>query len=404
MEAAGRGGGEEEKVQDAVREDTAQEAAKEEDTMKEDMAENGTASLMIRVALMTTGYLSYYHPSVTVSVQGSETTYTPESPELSDGFLTLKDDRGIEVLSIDRQEGHPVYEGALEIQKREEGLLIINELPLETYLEAVVPSEMPSSFEQEALMAQAVCARTYACKQMEESRMADYGADVDDSVSYQVYHNIAPQESTSQAVKNTKGEVLCQDGELIQAYYFSTSAGATSTDEVWGAKEAASYLKSVACTFDSTQPWSSWSVTLPWTKLESSAGMLPGCSGSLKMLEIEKKSMSKAVTGLRVITEGGSCLISDEYEIREFLSPSGCTITEKDGSQTEGGVLLPSAYFSMEVTPGESVFLQGGGYGHGVGMSQNAANEMAKEGYTYEEILDYFFKDVELEDVSRISS
>ena len=76
---------------------------------------------------------------------------------------------------------------------------MINELPLETYLEAVVPSEMPSGYHKEALKAQAVCARTYAWKQMQEGRLSKYGADVDDSVNYQVYQNIAPQQATSEA-------------------------------------------------------------------------------------------------------------------------------------------------------------------------------------------------------------
>ena len=62
----------------------------------------------------------------------------------------------------------------------------------------------------------------------------------------------------------------------------------------------------------------------------------------------------------------------------------------------KGGALLPSAYITMEVTPREKVCISGKGYGHGVGMSQSAADVMAQEGYTYEEILHYFFENVEL--------
>ena len=104
-------------------------------------------------------------------------------------------------------------------------------------------------------MAQAVCARTYAWKQMQGEGVSGYPADVDDSVSYQVYGNIQPQESTSEAVEETKGLILTREGEPIEAYYFSTSAGATSTDEIWGAEEAAPYLKSVVCEFDENSPW-----------------------------------------------------------------------------------------------------------------------------------------------------
>lgn len=371
----------------------------------------------IRVILMDTGYQSYYHPYVTVAVpQGDceeKTTYTPDSPELAETPLLIPEQEGgIKVLSIERQQGNPVYSGSLEIQNTPDGLLLINELPLETYLESVVPSEMPSSYAKEALKAQAVCARTYALRQMQEASLKKYGADVDDSVRFQVYGNIPPQESTTTAVQETAGQVLCQDGELIQAYYFSTSSGATSTDEIWGAEEAASYLKAVACEFDENEPWSSWTVTIPWQTLsersreypletESGEEISSDISGELKALEITRKNQSGAVTGLHVITDGGSFQLTEEYSIREFLSPAGCTVTEKDGSSTEGGTLLPSAYFIMETIPGEAVMIQGRGYGHGVGMSQTAANQMALQEYTYQEILDYFFKDVEITRVGK---
>ncbi len=350
----------------------------------------------IRVVLMDSSYESYYHPSVTVLTQGERKTYTPQSDALLEGPLILpEEEEGICVESLQRQEGAPVYQGTLEIHKREQGLVLVNELPLEEYLKAVVPSEMPSTYEKEALMAQAVCARTYACKQMEEGRMKEYGGDVDDSVNFQVYGNIASRESTAQAVELTRGKVLCQDGMLIQAYYFSTSPGVTSTDEVWGATEAASYLKSVTCAFDQESPWSAWQVSIPWDVLKERAKNWLG-EDTLKTLEITRKNQSGAVTGLRMAGENQEHTLQEEYSIREFLSPKGISLTQKNGNTEEGGNLLPSAYFTMDVVPDTEVRIQGKGYGHGVGMSQNAANEMALEGYSYEEILRYFFNNVEI--------
>lgn len=360
--------------------------------------ESGVENPDIRVLLMDSNYETYYHPSATVRVNGETMTFDESSPELAEGSLLLAGkEKGIEILSIERAENPPVCKGTLEIKKTERGLLLINQLPLETYLEAVVPSEMPASYEIEALKAQAVCARTYARKHMEEKGLeAEYGADVDDSVNYQVYANFLPKERSSRAVKETAGQVLRQNGELISAYYFSTSAGATSTDEIWGADQAAPYLKSVSCSFDAAEPWSRWNVEIPWGTIKERAGTLEGCSGQLQALQIVKKNQSGAVTGLRVTTEGGSFLLSQEYEIRQFLSPKGCTITEMDGSKTEGGGLLPSAYFTLESVPENCFMITGSGYGHGVGMSQTAANAMAKEGYTCEEILNYFFKNIQI--------
>lgn len=355
---------------------------------------------MIRVLLMDSGYESYYHPSVSLVYDGQEKVYDLESLETGAEPVTITPrEGGIQITSIQRQDGNPVYEGSLKISRREEGILLVNELPLETYLEAVVPSEMPSGYEKEALKAQAVCARTYAWKQIQEEKLADYGADVDDSVNYQVYQNIAPQETTTEAVKETEGKILCQDGEPVEAYYFSTSAGVTSTDEIWGAEEAASYLKSVPCAFDAEEPWSWWQVEIPWKNLEQRAGAHFGRDTALLSVSVTKKEESGAVTGLEVATDMGAFLLEEEYAIREFLSPEGCIITEKDGSTTEGGSLLPSSYFQAEAAPGTSLLLTGGGYGHGVGMSQNGANQMAAQGYTCEEILDYFFKDVEIMEI-----
>lgn len=351
----------------------------------------------IRVLLMTTDHQSYFHPSVTVIRNGKEQIYTPETLKVSGERIKIPAHKGgIQVTSIQRQCGNPVYQGNLEIVSRSEGLTIINEVPLETYLEAVVPSEMPSSYEKEALKAQAVCARTYAWKQIQEGRLKELEADVDDSVNFQVYQNISPQKASSEAVKETQGKILCQNGEPVQAYYFSTSAGVTSTDEIWGAQQPAPYLKSVVCEFDSKQPWSRWETVIPWGNLEKRARELTGTSGELLSAAVTEKSESGAVTGLQVVTEDDSFMLEEEYEIRQFLSPSGCVITERDGTETSGGALLPSAYITLEAEPGEHVRITGEGYGHGVGMSQNGANEMAKEGYSCEEILNYFFREIEI--------
>lgn len=351
----------------------------------------------IRVLLMDSGYDTYQHTKVSVLIQGKAVSYTAEDLGKPGEIITLDGgDEGITVTSIQRNYGNPTYKGILKIKKAEnqEALYLINELPLETYLEGVVPSEMPSSYHQEALKAQAVCARTYAWKQMENSCLEKYGADVDDSVNFQVYQNQAQAETTDDAVACTKGQVMTHNGELIQAYYFSTSAGTTSTDQIWGADSAAPYLKSVACRFDQDQPWGSWKVDIPWEKLADSTALYN--KGKLQGLLVTKKSESGAVTGLTVNTDLGSFLVEGEYDVRSFLTPAGCQIIQHDGSTTAGGNLLPSAYFTMEQKAGSVVYIRGKGYGHGVGMSQSGADQMAAEGFTWREILEYFFNEIQI--------
>ena len=337
---------------------------------------------------------------VTVAYNGREIRY--EAEELQKQKTTIRipaQKDGICIQSLKRQDGAPVYHGSMELIPDEQGILLVNELCLEEYLKGVVPSEMPSSYSLEALKAQAVCARTYAWKQIQEGRLTEYDADVDDSVSFQVYGNVRPQDSTTHAVEETKGQIICQNGEAIDAYYFSTSAGVTSTDEIWGAAKAASYLKSVPCKFDEREPWSRWSVEIPWENIEKRAEAYQDKKDALTAITVNARNESGAVTDLTVSMKEDSFELKNEYEIRQFFSPEGCTITEKDGTETEGGKLLPSAYFELEMKKGESVKITGGGYGHGVGMSQTAANVMAEEGYDYRIILDYFFKNITIENL-----
>ena len=94
----------------------------------------------------------------------------------------------------------------------EEGMTVINELPMESYLCRVVPSEMPASYEMEALKAQAVCARSYAVRQMQDYAYPEYQAHVNDSVEYQVYNNSYPADTATQAVKDTTGQVVWYQG------------------------------------------------------------------------------------------------------------------------------------------------------------------------------------------------
>ena len=173
---------------------------------------------LIRVLIMDSEHRSYYHQSVSLIWQGQEYVFGGESCGEEALSCTFEGGtEGIQISSVQREQGAPIYRGSIKITKKPEGFLVVNTLPLEMYLEAVVPSEMPSSYPLEALKAQAVCARTYAWKQLKEKKLETYGADVDDSVNFQVYNNIGLEESTTQAVEETKGRILSQNGKPIEA-------------------------------------------------------------------------------------------------------------------------------------------------------------------------------------------
>lgn len=333
----------------------------------------------IRVLLMTTGYGGYFHDTV---------DYV-ENPE----------DGTFQILSIERDCGNPVYKGTLEIKETAQGYLLINEVPIETYVKNVVPSEMPSSYESEALKVQAICARTYAYRQMKEKRLEEYGADVDDSVSFQVYNNQNANEKTNQAVEDTKGMIMTYEDEPIDAYFFSTSSGATSTDEVW-MEETAPCLKCIVTEYDANMPWYRWSVTFPVDKIEEQLSQSGHKIGSLKEIHILEKSQGGAVIRCEFVGSEGVAKVENEYIIRSILSPKGLNIIRQDESVVTDFQMLPSAYFSIvEVYEEERLAgftFQGGGYGHGVGLSQNGANEMAKQGFTCFDILNYYYDGFEI--------
>ena len=379
----------------------------------------------IQVLLMTNGYESYYHTEIIVQAQGNyeiqgnltgilkngETMKLQrESPEFSGSSVKLlpeNPENRLKVLSLTRGQGNPAYRGSLTVYEDENGFRMVNELPLEQYLCAVVPSEMPSSYPKEALKAQAVCARTYAVVQMQAQKRKDLGAQVDDSVSFQVYGNSQEAESSNEAVKATEGKILLNQGMPITAYYFSTSHGKTSTDEVWEASAPSAYLKSVACTYDASEPWFQWQTEISMEKLLENAKNMYGEISKVQGLEIKETGEGDAVLNLVLQTDQGMREIRSEYDIRSLLAPSGNPVIRQDGSSVKGGTLLPSAYFTLEESRGGDGNLQGykivgGGYGHGVGMSQNGAKGMAQAGKSYQEILSYFYQEVELGNVQDV--
>ena len=177
----------------------------------------------IRVLIMDNGFKQIFHDTIELTAncdgeliyekengenqessfkKGDTFSYEASDKKLENGRMILKpeDSEGITVTSLERGQGQPTYSGSIEVKAEEGGLVLINELYLEDYLKKVVPSEMPASYEKEALKAQAVCARTYAYRQIQGNAYGQYGAHVDDSTNFQVYNNISTSERTDQAV------------------------------------------------------------------------------------------------------------------------------------------------------------------------------------------------------------
>lgn len=396
----------------------------------------------IRVLLMNTNFQSIFHPLVILRAQsglilksgdestqvppGAEVVIKPEDDRLKAGRIvvsTVDKDDTISISSIKRSSGTPSYGGTIEIKKEAQGLTLINELYLEDYLARVVPSEMPDRYELEALKAQAVCARTYAYRQIQSNAYSQYGAHVDDSTRFQVYNNVKSSPKTEQAVRETYGKMIFYQDVPIEAFYFSTSCGHTTDGSIWGS-DPTNYPYLDGCllsdgrgvlnlstnaafeafikdkdypSYDSAYPMYRWETTVTNQELEEEITAV----GTILNISVTQRGVGGIVKQVRVEGAGGISTINGEAQVRAKLGNPNMKIIRKNGSVIKNLQSLPSAYIAIdnEGVDDKNVTtfrIYGGGYGHGVGMSQNGAQTMAVQGKTYEEILRFFYKDVEV--------
>lgn len=395
-----------------------------ETELPENNLEEPEESDCIRVLIQSDDFVSSFQEKVTVvclnasvvqeedgsreCAAGESFSFSGEDEQKTGEIITFSgvDGEGkFQLTGLKRGYENPVYDGKLELHKTDEGYLVINELPLESYLTRVVPSEMPAYYPLEALKAQAVCARTYALRQKENSRMEDgIPADVDDSVSYQVYNNQPTAENCTRAVEETKGQVLTKAGELLETLYYSTSCGIDLSRNLSDEAVFCAFLETDNETdYEREEPWYRWSTYFSMeelTKLALEAGFEK--IGDVKALLPGEREESGRLSELTIEGSDGIKSVEGEYRIRKFLNPTESGVTLQDGSKGTDLGMLPSAYFYLMPVYEEETLcgyqVTGGGYGHGNGLSQNGAKHMAEAGVDYQKILTYYYGEIELHD------
>ena len=442
----------------------------------------------IRVLLQSGNYNGRYHDSVLLSADceytlrygeeeerhgsgegitiDADSSYFKENERIT---LTLAVNTGkITLHSIQRGREQTDYRGSMEIIKTEEGLVVINELLLEEYLYGVVPSEMPASYPPESLKAQAVCARTYAYRNMEKAGLPELGAHVDDSTAFQVYGNTDEKAETTAAVKATKGELLLYEGEPVNAYYYSTSCGYGTDMRAWNGSEADTlpYLQARSICqggaeivtasgqttatptpeeiqeeslfaqfimqeqtdfFESEEAWYRWKYIVDEVDVEEIerrlaeryalqpqfiltktgeddySSLQTEKIGDLKEISIVGRTAGGNAAELLIEGSEKTYLVMTEYNIRCILNSGQHPVIRQDGSEVASATLLPSAFFTITTAKENGKVtgysITGGGYGHGIGMSQNGARQMALAGMSGEEILAFFYNGSYLETI-----
>lgn len=271
-----------------------------------------------------------------------------------------------------------VVTGTIQVLPRGKGLLVVNEVDLEEYVKGVVPSEMSPSWHLEALKAQAVAARSYALYQrmMNAGREYDLMAGTQDQM-YRGRNRV--EQRVQEAVEATRGLVLTHRNAPILAAFSSTAAGPTEDAiNVWS--KDLPYLKGVDCPFDANSPYYQWRVAIKIQELEASlkrSGMVVGTIASVTPFTF---SRAGRVTALRILHSQGELILRGE-ELRRAV----------------GYTAIPSALFEVE-SVGREVVLVGRGAGHGVGLCQWGAKELAELGYPFGSILQYYFPGTQLQE------
>ncbi|MEG1888860.1 MAG: SpoIID/LytB domain-containing protein [Lachnospiraceae bacterium] len=335
------------------------------------------------------------------------------------------------------------YRGTFYIYRYKEGYVVVNHLGIEDYLCGVVTSEMPECFHIEALKAQAVCARSYVYSQITAGDYANLKAHIDDSTRYQAYNIQNENQKSCEAIAATKGEVLTYNNKIATAYYFSTSCGVTSDYKFWelpkkkfGYLQEASlgrnknlsknkkfeeFIQRRANAYDQDAPYYRWkgvwkpntyrfvikaaiaerklaapdTVEIHWNKKENATADLSSIGNFVGIKNI-KREKSGGIHSLTLVYENGKVELKSEYTIRFVIGTGVPTVTLKNHTK-QASSLLPSAYCMFRKKQDGSYEIRGGGFGHGIGMSQYGADQMGKEGFSYKEILHFYYDGVKLE-------
>lgn len=260
------------------------------------------------------------------------------------------------------------YRGGITLVRSDRGLTAVNNVNLEHYLYSVLGAEMSSNWPIEALKAQAVAARSYALYQREQRGNSTY--DLGDTQAWQVYKGVETEaQSTHAAVEATAGQVMVYNGKIIEAFFHSSSGGHTeNVEDVW--TEPRAYLRGVP-DYDRGAPVYEWSTSISVPQISN---LISGV-GNVVGMQPEQTTQTGRVIAMRVIGDSGQKVVDGE-DIQKLLG-------------------LKSNRFSIQKANG--IFqVYGRGFGHGVGLSQWGAHNLAMSGANYQQMLYHYYQNASL--------
>ena len=308
------------------------------------------------------------------------------------------------------------YRGVIKLKVKSGKILIMNIIAMDKYLYGVLGREMSESFPIEALKAQSIAARNYAILSM--GRHSSDGFDLCNGVHCQAYGGVDSEgEKIRRAVDETSGKLLYHNGQVVACYYYSSNGGYTeSSENVWVA--SLGHLKGKPDPFEipSRIPNYYWTNTFTAEQIKNNLASKGIDIGDIVDVRVKSVSSNKHVTELVFVgTKGEKSYKKDNIRAAfpQSLRSTLFTVSKGGGSSvnvlTGNGINVRDVVGTSYVLSGNGLHtitggggnngeytISGSGYGHGVGMSQYGAMFMAEQGYTYIDILKFYFTDVEI--------
>ncbi|MCM8800497.1 MAG: SpoIID/LytB domain-containing protein [Candidatus Omnitrophica bacterium] len=272
------------------------------------------------------------------------------------------------------------FRGSIELIINHYGrLLVVNHIELEDYIKGILYHEVSHYWPQEALKAQAIACRSFALYKREENKLQDF--DVTCDVYSQIYGGRTSERlRTNRAVEETKGMVLTYNGRLLPAYYHATCGGKTEDASlVWNIDIFP--LKGINCNFCKESPHFKWHAVLSLNEIRKKLNQAGYNIKEIVDISVLQRSSSGRINNLAILTK---------EEKKEILA--------KDLRIILGPDIIKSTNFNFKIINRDVVF-EGRGWGHGVGMCQWGAYFMAKQGYSFLEILRYYYPGTDVQTI-----
>lgn len=310
-----------------------------------------------------------------VEVKSFETVYgrfkTVRMTDAADGG-----EMKLKLVAPDRKQR--IYPDNYIVSNEAGNLKMLNEVKLDNYISGVVEAESGTRSTPEFYKVQAILARTFALAHVNKHLTENFS--LCDQVHCQAYYGKPRFEGIPEMVAETKGKVVVDENlNLIVAAFHSNSGGQTANSEdVWGTRT--SYLKSVNDTFSTRMPNYKWERKMSiddWLSYLKLKHKYPIDEPSAKELALNFKQDTRKV----------------------YLEASNIKVPLKNVRQD---LQLKSTYFNI-YKEGDSVVFEGKGYGHSLGMSQEGAMRMTKLGYTYTDVLNFYYRNIQIIDMHKLT-